>query len=62
MSQILSGQTETVWWIAKSEDDSVIHYGTVDENNIVETGQPILESYNNENDWLIRLQQLGVEL
>ena len=62
MSQILSGQTETVWWIAKSEDDSVIHYGTVDENNIVETGQPILESYNNENDWLIILQQLGVEL
>lgn len=62
MSQILSGQTETVWWIAKSEDDSVIHYGTVDESNVVETGQPILESYDNENDWLIRLQQLGVEL
>ena len=57
MKQIVNIDT---WFIAKNEDNSVIHYGYCPANTELDTGQPIVEEYDNEADWLVRLTELGI--
>ena len=57
----ISGHTEDTYWIARSEDNSVIHYGLVLIGDIMETGQPILESFTDKQEWIARLSELGIE-
>lgn len=49
-----------MWFICRNEDNTVIHYFFNPANNQVGTGQPIVEEYTNEADWLIRLAELGI--
>lgn len=49
-----------MWFICRNEDLTVIHYFFNPANNQVGTGQPIIEEYDNEADWLIRLKELGI--
>ena len=48
------------WFIAKNENNTVIHYGLCEVGQVTETGQPILETYENESDWLNRLGELEI--
>tara|TARA_R110000787_G_C13185972_1_gene422422 strand:- start:170 stop:352 length:183 start_codon:yes stop_codon:yes gene_type:complete len=49
-----------MWFICRNEDLTVIHYFFNPANNEMDTGQPIVEEYTNEADWLIRLKELGI--
>jgi len=49
-----------MWFICRNEDLSVIHYFFNPANNEMDTGQPIIEEYTNEADWLERLKELGI--
>jgi hypothetical protein len=49
-----------MWFICRNEDLTVIHYFFNPANNQMDTGQPIVEEYTNEADWLIRLAELGI--
>tara|TARA_R110000796_G_C14500872_1_gene428857 strand:- start:65 stop:247 length:183 start_codon:yes stop_codon:yes gene_type:complete len=48
------------WFICRNEDLTVIHYFFNPANNEMDTGQPIVEEYTNEADWLERLKELGI--
>jgi len=48
------------WFICRNEDLTVIHYFFNPANNQMGTGQPIIEEYDNEADWIIRLKELGI--
>ena len=48
------------WFICGNEDLSVIHYFFHKANHEIATGQPIVEEYDNEADWLERLKELGI--
>jgi len=49
-----------MWFICRNEDLTVIHYFFNPANNEMDTGQPIVEEYDNEADWLVRLKELGI--
>jgi len=49
-----------MWFICRNEDLTVIHYFFNPANNEMDTGQPIVEEYDNEADWLERLKELGI--
>ena len=49
-----------MWFICRNEDLTVIHYFFNPANNEMDTGQPIVEEYTNEADWLERLKELGI--
>ena len=49
-----------MWFICRNEDLTVIHYFFNPANNEMDTGQPIVEEYDNESDWLERLKELGI--
>lgn len=49
-----------MWFICRNEDLTVIHYFFNPANNEMDTGQPIVEEFTNEADWLARLKELGI--
>tara|TARA_R100000734_G_C3247080_1_gene49865 strand:- start:51 stop:233 length:183 start_codon:yes stop_codon:yes gene_type:complete len=48
------------WMIALNNDASLIYYDFINAGNAFATGQPIVEEYNNEAEWLLRLKELGI--
>jgi hypothetical protein len=51
------------WFITINEADStVIHHGKVEGGQSFITGQPSIEEYANELDYIERLTELGVQL
>lgn len=48
------------WFIAHNEELTVIHYGFCPKGTALDSGQPIIEEFDNEADWLIRLAELGI--
>jgi len=49
-----------MWFICRNEDLTVIHYFFNPANNEMDTGQPIVEEYDNKADWIERLKELGI--
>lgn len=60
MSSITKPDVKT-WYIANNGVD-VFHYGFIDTDQCLESGQPILETFLSEELMLTRLAELGVEL
>lgn len=52
--------TQDTWFIAHNADYSVVHYGWVSKGKELDSGQPIIEEFDNEAAWLIRLAELGI--
>lgn len=52
--------TEDTWFIARNEDLTIIHYGYAPANTEIDTGQPVIEEFNNVEDWIERLAELGI--
>ena len=53
---------QNIWFIAKNNDNSIIHYGFAGAGTDMSVGQPIIETFNNEQDYLNRLIELNVNL
>ena len=50
-----------MYWIAHNNDD-IVHYGWAEDMTQVYTGQPELESFANQDAFISRLAELGVNL
>ena len=48
------------WFICGNEDLTIIHHFFHKANHEIATGQPIVEEFDNEADWIIRLAELGI--
>ena len=48
------------WMIALNNDASLIFYDFIGAGYWFANGQPIIEEYDNEADWLVRLAELGI--
>jgi len=48
------------WMIALNNDASLIYYDFINAGNGFGNGQPIIEEYDNEADWIIRSKELGI--
>lgn len=53
-------QTELLWWITRSIDDSVILYGLLEIGQVLDSGQEVLETFLTEEEWIVRLTELGI--
>ena len=47
----INKQNEKLWWVIKSDDESIIHYGKLEPGNVVESGQSKLNTFNTEVAW-----------
>lgn len=56
----IDAQTELLWWITRSIDDSIILYGLLEIGQVLDSGQEVLEIFLTEEEWVIRLAELGV--
>jgi len=54
-------KNKEVWWIAHNDND-VVHHGKLELGSTVQTGQPNLEEFTNEEVWKARIVELGGEL
>ena len=48
------------WMIGLNNDESFIVYDFINAQHSFATGQPKIELYDNEQDWLNRLSELGI--
>lgn len=44
-------KNEKLWWVIRSNDDSIIHYGVLEPGNVVESGLSKLNTFNTEVSW-----------
>ena len=56
MRHIFTTQT---WWIAYSDTKDIVHYGQNNSGQL-DTGQPNLQLFYIEQQWLNRLLQFGI--
>lgn len=60
MKNMIKTPNTDTWFIFRNEDNTVIHYTFVNANHEIATGQPIVEEFDNEADWIERLKELGI--
>lgn len=48
------------WYIVYLEDESKIFYGFCPNGTRLDSGMPVVEEFDNEADWLVRLAELGI--
>ena len=53
---------QDTWFIARSADNSVVHYCFCEEGTSFDSGQPIVEQFNNEEEYLNRLTELNINI
>ena len=58
MAKSIIKPTSKTWYLASTSDMAVIHCGFVDENQVVATGQPILEEFATEELLRARVDSL----
>lgn len=50
------------WFIGRSSDNQIIHYGFCQTETRLDSGQEIIELFNDENSYIKRLVELGIDL
>ena len=58
MATTIKPEQGTIYYIIYSDDLSVLFDGSVDVGNVLTTGQPNIEEFNNEEEMKIRLAEL----
>ena len=48
------------YWVAKSEDNSVLHYGKITDNSLVNTLLPIT-TFEDKKDFILFIESNGVQ-
>lgn len=51
---------DDTYWICRKSDNSDIHYGLVDVGLVTTSGQEVKETFTVEQDWIDRLEVLGI--
>lgn len=54
----IKNHTEKIYWLAYSNDLSLFHYGELEVGRVLTTGQPILEEFTIEQEWIDRIVEL----
>jgi len=49
------------YFIAKSKDNKIVHYGELTEGLQMATGQPVVLSYKDRKLWVTELVKLGID-
>jgi len=58
----ITNLTQDTWYISYNADKSVIHYGAATTGTCINSGQLFEDPlYYNEEDWLVRLAELGID-
>ena len=39
----------------------IVHYAQVEDGQTFDSGQPIIEEFDNETEWIERLNELGID-
>lgn len=52
--------TTTTWYVCHGTDD-VIHFIELEPGSVFETGQPNVETFDNETDAIARAEELGYD-
>ncbi len=52
--------TDNIWWITKSLDETVIHYGMLEPQMLLQSGLTNVEYLYSESEWLTRLESFGI--
>jgi len=50
------------YYIVRNNENKIMAYGVVEQNQQMQTGQPIMDTYLNEIDWQNVLLDEGIEL
>jgi len=53
---------EKTYWVTGGVDNKIHHYGVLEAGSHLATGQPDLRTYISRDEWLERLEELGVGL
>lgn len=61
MSLEISKPTETVYWVARNADGSVLHEGTTSPDQVTTTGQPVLDESDSGNEQLQKLSAFAAK-
>ena len=62
MSLEIRNPEQTTYYICREDDTfKVTAYGSVEPNQVMETGQPILDEYLDESEWLAKLLEAGID-
>lgn len=56
----LKDHTNKKYWIAHNESD-IVHYGEVEVGQVVTTGQPTLEEFDDRDLWKARLAEFSID-
>jgi len=60
MTNSIKYPTQTKWFITYTDKDVIVSYGEVTPEQEMETGQPIMNVYDNEEEWLEVLIENGI--
>ena len=62
MSLEIRNPEQTTYYICREDDMfKVTAYGSVEPNQVMKTGQPILDEYLDESEWLAKLLEAGID-
>lgn len=53
---------EDTWFIGYNEEKTVVHYCYCEPNTRLDSGQNIIELFDNEEAYLIRLEELNIDI
>ena len=48
------------WFVAFTPETDIVHYGFVEKDTNLDTGQPSVEYFDTEESYIARLEELGV--
>ncbi len=51
-----------IYWIARSNDNSVVHIGETSPGQVTSSGQEIMEQFTSKDEWSARALELGIEI
>ena len=61
MTNSIKYPTQTKWFITYTDKNVIVSYGEVTPEQEMETGQPIMNVYDNEEEWLEVLIENGID-
>ena len=60
MANSIDFPTETKWFITYNDEDVIMSWGDVTPEETMSTGQPVLTTFDNEEDWAEVLIKNGI--
>lgn len=58
----IKDHTVDTYWIARSSDNSIIRSGVTSPGLVTTSGQNVLETFTDEQEWENRLTELGATI